>query len=57
MPRAAKTPKPDATKVYVAWQSFAADHPADTLVCQGDRLRGDHPAVVAHPWLFVLGWG
>src|SRR4051794_2608708 len=47
MPRAANT-RPDKSKVYRAWQSFAAlVDGKDVIVTQGERLRGDLPVVAA----------
>ena len=47
-----KSPKPDTSAVYVAWKSFAAAE-FDGVAKRGDRLRGDHPAVVNHPEFFL----
>jgi len=55
VPRAAKTPKPDPSSIYVAWQSAAVGALPDApVVQQGTRLRGDSEVVQAAPWLFVL---
>jgi hypothetical protein len=48
MPRASKAPKPDPNALYVAWKSFASAK-TEGVTRRGDRLRGDHPAVVSHP--------
>jgi hypothetical protein len=59
MPRAGRTPKPQAGQLYKAWQSFAAPNldPAEFpagVVKGGTLLLGDHPLVRAHPQMFVL---
>jgi hypothetical protein len=55
MPRVRRTQRPDPDQVYVAWTSGAAAGPdgTDIIFRQGERLRGDSPAVQTVPWAFV----
>ena len=52
MPLGIGTKKPDPAKIYIAWQPFAVDG-VHTSIHRGDRLRGDHPAVVKAFGYFV----
>jgi len=51
MPRAAKTPKPDANAIYVSWMAAAVGE--FPVIQRGTRLRGDSEIVQTAPWLFV----
>jgi hypothetical protein len=54
MPRASKKPKIDPDSLHVCWQSGSADIDGTTVqFTEGERLRGDHPAVQGYPWYFV----
>jgi hypothetical protein len=52
VPRLSRKRKIDPNGVYMAWQSAALLEPNLTIV-KGTRMKGDHPAVQYHPWLFV----
>ena len=54
MPRATDT-KPDPSAVYICWMSGSAEVDGQTVSFhEGQRLRGDSPAVQGCPQYFVL---
>lgn len=46
--------KPDPNAFYIAWQSFAIEHPELMVIRRGDMFSGSHPIVHAHPAYFVV---
>ncbi|MGI8406966.1 MAG: hypothetical protein ACR2L3_00435 [Actinomycetota bacterium] len=49
-----KARKLDPDAIYICFDGFAGDvEGAPMAVKEGTKLRGDHPAVLAHPAMFV----
>lgn len=55
MARSTASRRPEADKVYVAWQGFASDLPRPGVIVRlGDRFAGDHPIVRCHYGCFAV---
>jgi hypothetical protein len=54
MPRTKQAPKIDPDRIYVCWMSGSAEVDGrDVSFRQGERLRGDNPAVQGCPQFFA----